>query len=214
MKKVLTSLAVVLAFFMMGCPHGLPEGIVGPPVYQDGVPQDLHYEQMAMRTSEMAGEGEIPSDPHEAWVLAMQEIEDNGIRIIPKAQGIEKWEKFTTTFPTKIFVSKNWDTYDEATQAVILWHELVHVREYDAHTPLVMGTIYLGVAEARWALEVQAFRETFRVRRIFGEAEDKIRAAMRPRAERLYESYDLGGMPKEYAIDKAVEIWMLDSPNP
>ena len=33
-------------------------------------------------------------------------------------------------------------------------------------------------------------------------------------AASLYDGYDLGGMPKKYAIEKAVEIWMLDSPNP
>jgi hypothetical protein len=140
----------------------------------------------------------------------MQEIEDNGIRILPKAEGIEQWEKFTTTFPTKIFVAKNWDEMDEASQAVILWHEIVHVREYDAHTPLKMGLMYL-VAEGRWALEVQAYRESYRVRRLFGATEEEIRKHMRPRAESLYTSYELGAMPKEYAIEKAIEIWMIDS---
>ena len=212
MNKILASLTVILMFFMTGCPHGLPEGIAGPPSYENGAPQDPHYEEMAMRTSEMAAEGEIPSDPHEAWLLAMQEIEDQGIRIVPKAEGIEKWDKFTTTFPSKVFVSKDWDDKDEATQAIILWHEIVHLREYDAHTPLVMGVIYLSVSEARWALEVQAYRESFRVMRLFGMEEEQIQKRMRPRAERLYVGYELSTMPKDYALDKAVEIWMLDAP--
>jgi len=214
MKTLLKSLAVCSALFAAGCPHGLPAGIVGPPVYAEGVPQDTHYEEMAMRTSEMAAEGEIPSDPHEAWVLAMQEIEDNGIRIVPKAEGLEAWGKFTTTFPSTIFVATDWEETNEAMQAVVLWHEIVHLREYDAHTPLVMGTIYLSVAEARWALEVQAYRESFRVMRIFKMSEEDIRKRMLPRAESLYTGYELGGMPKDYALQKAVEIWMLDSPNP
>lgn len=213
MKKVLTSLALGLTLFTTGCPHGPPIEIVGPPAYVDGVPQDLFYEELAKRTSEMAAEGEIPSDPHEAWVLAMEQIEARGIRILPKAEGIETWERFTTTFPTKIFVSNKWDSFSEDVQAEILWHELVHVREYDAHTILKMDAMYL-VAEGRWALEVQAYRESFRVARTFGVSEAKIRARMEPRAVSLYESYELGAMPRDYAIAKAVEIWMLDSPDP
>jgi len=211
MKKVLTPFVFAFGLFMTGCPHGPTIEVVGPPVYEDGVPQDLFYEDLAKRTSEMARDGEIPSDPHEAWLVAMQEIEDNGIRILHKAQGIEKWDRFTTTFPTKIFVAKHWDELSEDVQAEILWHELVHVREYDEHTPLEMGAMYV-VPEGRWALEVQAYRESFRVQRIFGVPEETIRERMKPRAEKLYESYDLGAMPRDYAVNKAVEIWMLDSP--
>jgi len=63
-------------------------------------------------------------------------------------------------------------------------------------------------------MEVQAYRETFNVLRIFGTPEDQIRASMERRAVRLYEAYQLGAMPREYAIERAIEIWMLDSPNP
>lgn len=214
MRIVLTSLALGLTLFATGCPHGLSIDIVGPPAYdENGVPSTPFYEELANRTSEMAEEGVIPSDSHEAWLLAMQEIEDNGIRIIPKAEGIEQWGKFTTTFPTKIYVAKDWDDKSEAIQAEILWHEIVHVREYDVHTPLKMGLMYV-VAEGRWALEVQAYRESYRVKRLFGASEEAIRGHMRPRAESLYEGYELGAMPKEYAIEKAIEIWMLDSPGP
>jgi len=45
-------------------------------------------------------------------------------------------------------------------------------------------------------------------------SEEDIRKRMLPRAESLYTGYELGGMPKDYALQKAVEIWMLDSPNP
>lgn len=210
MRKLIAPLTACL--FLTGCPALSSVKVHAPPQYEDGVPTDTFYEDLALRTSEMAPEGHIPSDPHEAWLLAMQEIEDNGIEIVPKAEGeFEQWTKFTTTFPSKIFTATHWDQMDEATQAVILWHEIVHLREYDEHTPLLMGLMYF-TAEGRWALEVQAYRESFRVKRLFGVAEEQIRKEMRPRAERLYESYELGTMPREYAVEKAVEIWMLDSP--
>ncbi len=210
MRTVLVSTLICSLVALSGC-KSLAGQVHGPPQYsEDNVPSDLYYENLAKETSEMAAEDVIPSDPHEAFLLAQQEIADAGIEIVPKAEGIEQWEKFTTTFPTKIFVSKGWDEKSEAFQAEILWHELVHVREYDKHTPLLMGLMYV-TAEGRWALEVQAYRESFRVQRIFGVPEDKIQAAMEPRAESLYTGYELGTMPHDYAISKAVEIWMLDS---
>lgn len=210
MRKVLASALACSLLLVAGCPSVAK--VHAPPQYaDDGTPSDLYYEDLARETSEMAPEGAIPSDPHEAYEVAMQEISDNGIEIVPKADGdLEQWTKFTTTFPTKIFVAVNWDEKSEDVQAEILWHELVHVREYDRHTPLVMGLMYV-TAEGRWALEVQAYRESFRVQRIFGVPEEKIRERMKPRAEKLYESYELGTMPRDYAVDKAVEIWMLDS---
>ena len=209
MKTVLTSALACSLFLSTGCP-GVT--VHAPPRYaDDGTPSDSYYEDLARATSEMAPDGVIPADPHEAYLLAMQEIEDNGIEIVPKADGhLEQWTKFTTTFPTKIFVAANWDEKSEDVQAEILWHEIVHVREYDKHTPLLMGLMYV-TAEGRWALEVQAYRESFRVQRLFGVSEERIQARMEPRAEALYKSYELGTMPHDYAIGKAVEIWMLDS---
>lgn len=209
MRKLL---AVASCLLLCGCPALKSIKVHAPPQYEDGVPTDKFYENLALRTSEMAPEGAIPSDPHEAYLLAKQEIEDNGVDILPKAKGFEQWEKFTTAFPTKIFVTTSWDEMNEAQKSATLWHELVHLRQYDEHGEVEMGLMY-WTAEGRWGMEVQAYRETFRVWRTFGEPEDKIRSAMRPRAESLYEGYELGAMPREYAVEKAVEIWMLDSPD-
>jgi len=211
MRTVLASLLAGSLLFAGGCRTLGSVEVHAPPQYDEaGVPSDMYYEKLARRTSEMAADGEIPSDPHEAFVLAMQELDDRGVEIEPKAEGVEQWDKFTTTLPATVYTSKNWDQMDEATKAVVLWHEIVHLREYDEHTPLLMGLMYV-TAEGRWALEVQAYRETFRVRRIFGDTEENIRAAMMPTAEKLYEGYELGPMPRDYALGKAVEIWMEDS---
>lgn len=207
MKRLLAPLAVLS---LTGCPN-LKIPLHPPPQYgEDGRPTDLFFEQLAERTEELAPEGEIPSDPAKALAAAHEYIASRGIRILPKAEGIEQWEKFTTTFPRKIFVAKDWDQMPVEVQAEVLWHEIVHVREYDKHTPLTMGTMYI-VSEGRWALEVQAYRESFRVQRIFGVPEATIRERMRPRAESLYESYELYAMPREYAIEKTIEVWMRDS---
>lgn len=215
MNKLLRfSLLFSLFFSLAGCKTLNSVRVHGPPAYVDGVPQDLHYEKLAYRTQEMAVEGEIPSDAKEAYLVALQEIEDQGVRVLPKAEsGYEQWDNFTTAFPTVILVAPDWEERSYANRAATLWHELVHLREYDEHGELLMGLMY-WTAEGRWSMEVQAYRETFRVYRILGEPEENIRKAMRPRAEKLYEGYQLELMPREYAVEKAVEIWMLDSPNP
>ena len=210
MRKVLLSALLGSALLSTSC-KSLGVRVHAPPTYTGNVPSDTYYEELAAETTEMATAGEIPADPHEAYLLAKQEIDDRGIEIVPKAEGYEQWDKFTTTFPTKIFVAKGWDEYTEDRKAVILWHELVHVREYDRHTPLLMGLMYV-TSEGRWALEVQAYRETFRVERKFGVPEDRIRENMDVAAEKLYEEYELGTMPRDYAIGKAIEIWLLDVP--
>jgi hypothetical protein len=210
MRNRTAPLLALLALTLAGCPGPVVK-VHAPPQYADGVPDDLFYENLALRTQEMAPEGFIPSDPEEAYRLALQELESRGIKIVPKADGFEAWSKFNTTFPTTIYVSNTWDEKTNALKGATLWHELVHVREYDYHTPLQMALMY-ATSEGRWALEVQAYRESFRVRRIFGVPEEEIREAMRPRAEFLYEEYELGTMPREYAVEKAIEIWMLDSP--
>lgn len=215
MNKLLKLSALFCLFFSLsGCKTLKSARVHAPPTYVDGVPQDLHYEKLALRTQEMAPEGEIPLDPKEAYLLAIQEIEQRGVRVLPKGDSdIEQWDQFTTTFPGVILVAPNWEERSEANRAVVLWHEIVHLRQYEKYGPVLMGLMYL-TSEGRWAMEVQAYRETFRVHRLFGVPEETIRKAMVSRAERLYVSYELGTMPRDYAIEKAVEIWMLDSPNP
>ena len=185
--------------------------VQAPPQYADGVPSDLHYEKLAERTQEMALEGTIPDDPAEAYRVALALLEERGVQVVPKAtSGSEQWDAFTTAFPKTILVATDWNDLSETARATVLWHELVHLRQYEEHGELLMGLMYV-TAEGRWSMEVQAYRESFRVKRVLGESEDLIREGMKRRAASLYNSYELGAMPREYAINKAVEIWMLDS---
>ena len=216
MHTILRSTVACSLLAAAGCP-GLAKEAPRPPTYDDecNASHQFYYE-LAAETQDMAASGVIPVDPVEALKVAEQEIADNGIDIQPKAEGIEDWEKFNTTFPDTIYTSKTYPDMSDAGKAGILWHELVHVREYDRHGVELFFTIY-AFAEGRWALEVQAYRESFRVRRLWGEDEARIQEAMILTAESLYDGYSLGneetnlGMPRSCALSKAVETWMLDS---
>lgn len=209
MNKLLIPFLACFVLLVTGCPRGATE-VPELPMYIEGLPTTRYFENLAYETSEMAPEGAIPRDPEEALAEAQRLIKERHIRVLPKAEGHEGWGKFTTTFPRKIYVATYYEDLGPKFKASTMWHELVHVRQYDRHTPKYMGMLYL-TAEGRWALEVQAYRETFRAMRLFGVPEKAIQEQMVPTAEMLYEYYELGSMPRDYAITKAVEIWMTDS---
>lgn len=202
--------AIFLCLSLAGCP-AFTSGVPRPPSYDEECqPTDPFYFELAATTEDMAKPGEIPEDPVEAYNKAKEILDSRGVQIIPKAEGIEDWSRFNTTFPESVYVSKRYPTYDEAKKAAILWHEIVHLREYDRHGVAKFFTIY-AFAEGRWALEVQAYRESFRIKRMWGEDEESIQAAMQPRIELIYEGYKLDQMPKQCAVQAAVEIWKRDA---
>jgi hypothetical protein len=204
-KRYLFLLATLGVF---GCP-GVAGHVPRPPTYENCVPSDPFYHDLAASTDDLSEPEEIPSNPHEALILAEQEIADNGISIEPKAQGMEDWSKFTTTFPDTIFVSVEFPDMDESERAEILWHELVHVRQYDRIGTKSFLLMY-ALAEGRWALEVAAYRESDRVWRLFGASEEDVQVRAARRADSLYDRYELGLMPRECAVSRAVEVWALD----
>jgi len=185
--------------------HGIPR----PPSYEDCVPTHRFYHDLAASTEDMSAPGEVSSDPDVALDRVLDDLESQGIALVPKASGIEDWSKFTTTFPDTIFLGRDFPTWSVAERAEILWHERVHVREYERLGVERFLVVY-AFAEGRWALEVQAYRESFRVMRTFGISEDVVLGLMRPRAESLYDNYDLDQMPRECAVQGAIDVWMLD----
>lgn len=214
MKKLLPFLALLL---LVGCP-GFYEA-PRPPTW-DGdscQPSDAYYLDLAKGTQYLSVEGEIPDDPGMALEKVRMALDEKDIEIVPKAEGLEQWEKFTTTFPDTIYISKTFPDSSTASQAGILWHEFVHVREYEDLGAKKFFQHYL-YAEGRWALEVQAYRESFRVQRLWGVPEDRITFNMENTAEKLYVGYELGqasdsgpGIPKQCATGLAIQIWMLDA---
>lgn len=214
MKRLL----LLLPLFLVACP-GFTYDAPRPPTWDDECKMsEPYYMDLAMGTQFLAKEGVIPSDPEEALAAAKKYIADKDVDIEYKADGIEDWSKFNTTFPTVIYVTKDFDSYQIEIQAVILWHEVDHLREYEEMGPKVFFQHY-AFAEGRWALEVQAYRDGFRVMRLLGMSESNIRARMTTQAESLFVGYELGqvnengpGMPKKCAVDVAIDIWTTDSP--
>ena len=197
------------ACLVVGCRFG---ATVQPPPIYDGEcrPSPAYWEEYARETLDLAPEGFIPSDPDEAYAKALDEAERLGLRLVDKnAIGAAQWDGFTTTFPDTILLAANWDDKSTAHKAEILWHELVHKRAWDRLGREVFIARYT-VAAGRWGLEVQAYRESFRVQKLFGLTDEQVQRNIVSRADRLYSSYTLGGSMPECTKQTSIEIWNLD----
>lgn len=172
---------------------------------------ESYYKDLASSTQFLAEPNSIPSNPQEAKTVALKDIDDRGVSVETKADGIEAWERFNTTFPQAVYLTKDFDQKELEVQVILLWHEIVHLRQYEGMTPQTFYEHYV-FAEGRWALEVQAYREGFRVMRLLGLSEEKLREAMNTQAERLYENYLLEAIPKHCALEGAVSVWLRDAP--
>lgn len=210
MKHPQYILLVLVAIFGIGC-KAIPS-VPLPPVYDlECQPSDSTYLEWAQDTQDLAKPGEIPSDPQAALDKAKQWISDKGVGIIEKlVTGKGQLDKFTTTLPENIYVKPGfWDT-ETSEQASTLWHEMVHVRQWKRLGPQEMAIRWGVYAEGRWSLETVAYRESFRVMRLFGKSEDQLHDYAPKRASDFYDAYALAGMPKQCMIETTSKIWLMD----
>ncbi len=165
--------------------------------------------ELAQSTADMAPEGHLPSDPTASRDKALDILESKGIRIVkkPKLEGHwGLWSRMTTTLPDVIFVGSEWDSYPVVIQAEVLWHELVHVRQWERFGSSKFAFMY-AIDESRWALEVVAYRESFRVLKTMGVLSKVLEAQMESRMESLYTKYFLAVIPKQCFEDLTSKVW-------
>ena len=207
-------LIVAVLFFFGGTGCTTLKKLPLPPTYdQTCQPSSTVYLDWATDETDLAKPGEIPSDPKEAVEKAKQFLEDQGIGIVEKViTGQDKLDRFTTTMPHYVYVKPGfWDQPLRA-QAGTLWHEIVHVRQWQRLGRSEMGLRWTVYAEGRWSLETVAYRESFRSMKLFGSSDTFLRKYAPERAERFYTSYSLSGMDHDCMIQTTSEIWTMDLP--
>jgi len=192
---------------LAGCP-ALLKKIIPAPTYDDQcVPSDDYYLALANETKDMAELGEIPEDPKEALAAAERAIEQYGYKLVIKSEtGKEQVDMFTTTLDGVIFLEHDWESKTDRSQATVLWHELVHVRQWERLGPEKMTLTY-AVTEGRWAIETQAYRETARILVLFGATDDEMEAWTKRRQDSFYQGYALFGMPRECFDALSEDVW-------
>ena len=201
----------------IGCKTAQTRAIPLPPLYDnDCGTSHTHYAELAFDTQDLAPEGSISSDPQEALDAALKWIEDwelaNGskIEIVQKSKlGIEQFDRFTTTLPTRIYVKDRFFDGPIRYQAEVLWHEIVHVRQWTRLGTALMAELWLS-PHGRMALETVAYRESARMRILFGETPESIVRYSEGRAKSLYEGYALQTIPWDCYRPQVVNVLTAD----
>jgi hypothetical protein len=86
---------------------------------------------------------------------------DNGYRIRKKTSFLgSRFSKMTTTYYKEIRVGYQWDSYSRVSKAMIMMHEIVHARQWRYYGRGTFATKYVFNTQFRWAMEVQAYRES------------------------------------------------------
>ncbi len=119
-----------------------------------------------------------------------KELKRRGMKLIPKSTvfGLD-WARMTTTLRRNIYIGVNYERYSTRRKAAVLAHEFVHVKQWDKYRRF--GLRYLFSARFGWAMEMQAYRETIRVKKLLGYREKYIEAYVNERAGRLWRGYKL-----------------------
>ena len=122
-------------------------------------PKDL---QMARSERFLTHHWDIPKHPGRAYLKARFLIQEAGWGFKSQNTGTRFSRMFTVTMNHNIWLSESWEEYPVWKKAMILWHELVHIRQRQewGHTRFLLRYM---TPRGRWAIEVPAYRMSIRV---------------------------------------------------
>jgi hypothetical protein len=156
--------------------------------------------------------GKIPSDPKKALAMAEAELKKAGYKFVRRTSTFDHGRKFTMTLRKRIALSGKWDTYSTDKKAEILWHELVHVRQRKAwgHTKFLRR---YATAEGRWMIEVPAYRESIRMKKLFAKKYTKknVEDYVEAKIDSMRDSYALKRLSKSHYERETRKIWMKEA---
>ncbi len=112
-------------------------------------------------------------------------LKDLGMRIREKRIGGRRWKKYITTLRRVVLVPPGFDERSNKDQAVILGHELVHVRQARDMGWWKWFRRYLTDPRFRWSQEVAAYCESINILRALGADRSTLLGAAARYAEAL-----------------------------
>ena len=113
------------------------------------------------------------------------------VAIVKKPSTSLVLSKFATTLYTQIRVPHGFGDWGTASKAILLAHELVHVRQWRSMRARNFGARYIFSPRFRWSMEMQAYRETVRAQLLMGWTETAVANAIEQRADKLFADYSL-----------------------
>lgn len=156
---------------------------------------------------------EIPTDPQEAYDKARKLILAAGWRFKKRPGTTEHGRKFTMTLRKNIYLSGRWDSYDIVKKAVILWHELVHVRQRQrwGHSKFLAR---YATARGRWFIETPAYRMSIRVYERLSGGRFHAGNYIKGKLKSFRSSYKLGPINSKQYYSVTEDIWKLEVKSP
>lgn len=122
-----------------------------------------------------------------------------------------RFSKMTTTYYKEIRVGDGWEGYSVPKKASILKHEIVHAQQWRNFGRAEFGSRYVFSARFRWAMEVQAYRESVRAYRTLGATEKWLRNyATREVPDVLWQNYMLGLLRKGDIYEHTARILLRE----
>lgn len=166
------------------------------------------YFDMLMDTQDMPDMSTIPTDPQAAFDMALKFIRDSGRQLIQKPKLDIPFDRFTTTLQYYIYVGVNFYKNSVAKQAEIMWHEIVHVYQWERFKSEMV--LLYPATHGRFSLEGPAYRMTVRMKIHFGATPEEIVAWIPLRGESFYRSYVLHSIPRKCFDQQVMTVWTAD----
>ena len=113
--------------------------------------------------------------------------------------GSGRFSKMATAFRRRLKLPTNWNDYKAWEKGVLLAHERVHYRQRRQFGNSRFDVRYVADPRFLVAMETQAYRESLRVRRLFGASQDSLEKYAKWVSKTLLDSYPTTKMldPKE-----------------
>jgi hypothetical protein len=138
---------------------------------------------------------------------------EHGYVIRQKSSLFGRLSKMSTTYYKEIRVGSRWETFTVAKKAAVLKHEIVHAKQWHHFGQATFGTKYIFSARFRWAMEVQAYRESTRAYRTLGATEPWLREYVTDVVPAsLWGSYGLRTLRKDDVFYETRKILMKELP--
>lgn len=133
-----------------------------------------------------------PRTPEQVIEYAQKRLANMGYTIKRK-RGPKGWKsrRMTTTLRRTIWLGVGWDGKLARDKAATLMHELVHAEQWWIHQGFLAR--YIASPRFRWAMEVQAYRESVRTYRAVGFTGPGLERYIQARANTIIRSYFMIG---------------------
>lgn len=113
---------------------------------------------------------------------------------LEKKSGGSKLARMSTTYYGSIRLGSKYDSLSDEWKSVLLAHELVHARQWRHFGRRTFRTRYLFWTRWRWAIEVQAYRESVRMLIALGASKGLIESYIDARTKSLLSNYTLSSL--------------------